>query len=311
MTYPATPTFSLPTAQYLSKAAENITIALDDLGSEPVSGDIQALLRFHYLKLHPVTGEPMLPELINLLYDHLAEFCLKASRLDSAQYSHEFSALQREARQLLRKHKTGGEAGEILAYFLVEAVIGAPQLVAKMDLKTSTKMESLGADGLHFKWNDRDRALDIYSLESKLEDQASDAISNLVTSLEKFHLNDDYLHELRLATAHFKYQDAEMQDAVLRVLRNQEPGVTYRFRHACLAGYDWRGYSGLMGRDVRERVREFRERYQAQKPRLRHLIEKHFPRAVDAAGPLVAFDVFFLPFESVQKFRSAFNEAVR
>lgn len=232
----------MPTAAYLSKATENYVTVLSEDAQQPARDGIQAIVRFHYLKLHPVTGAPMLKELIDVLYDQLGEFCLKASRLHSAETSHQHSALHREARSLLRKYKTGGEAGEILAYFLIESVLGAPQLVAKMDLKTNTKLESFGADGLHFKWNESDRALEIYCVESKLEEEPSAAVSNLVKSLKKFHLNEDYETELRLATAHFKHADAVMQEAVHRVLQNREPNVVYKLRHACLAGYDWKGY---------------------------------------------------------------------
>jgi hypothetical protein len=305
------PISSLPIADYLSKATENYVTVLDGLEPESCGGEIQALARFHYLKLNPITGEPMLQELVDVLYDQLAEYCLKASKLESATYSHQHNTIQREARALLRKHKTGGEAGEILAYFLIESVLGAPQLVAKMDLKTSTNVESLGVDGLHFKWSGTDNALDIYCAESKLEKEPSAAISNAVKSLVGFYHTKGYMNEIRLATAHFKHSDEEMKRQVINILQNRTPSVTYRFRHACLVGYNWKGYVGLAGVDVREREKEFRVRYAAERDRLHNLIRIHFPKAKEAAGTLIAFDVFFLPFQSVQQFRDAFNNAVR
>jgi hypothetical protein len=61
---------------------------------------------------------------------------------------------------------------------------------------------------------------------------------------------------------------------------------------------------------VRKREQQFRERYAVERERLHALIQTHFPKAESAAGSLVAFDVFFLPFQSVQAFRDAFNKAV-
>jgi Cap4 SAVED domain len=52
---------------------------------------------------------------------------------------------------------------------LMECVFGAPQIVAKMDLKTSPKMEVFGSDGIHAKWNASDNCLDLFFGEAKLE----------------------------------------------------------------------------------------------------------------------------------------------
>ena len=252
----------------------------------------------------------MVEQLIDLLYNQLGQFCLKASRSEGSMYQHDAVALHLVARRLLRRANTSGEAGEILIYFLIEAILEAPQLVAKMDLKTNTRFESLGADGLHFKWNPDGKFLDIYCAESKLEMRVSKAVSNLVKSLKKFHLQEDHKNELRLATAHFKHADEQMKGFVTRVLQNRELGITYRLRHACLVGYNWNRYEGLAGSDVMDREAEFRSAYTADRPKLLQLLEKHFHQAADAAGSLVAFEVFFLPFESVQDFRTKFNMLV-
>ena len=55
-----------------------------------------------------------------------------------------------------------GEAGETLLFFLMEAVLGAPQLVAKMELKTNSNDEVKGSDGIHVRWNEQDKLVDLY-----------------------------------------------------------------------------------------------------------------------------------------------------
>jgi hypothetical protein len=293
--------------KYLSKATENYSTCLDALPNENAHAGIAATVRFHYLKLDPVTGNPMFAELARILADQLAEYCFSTRRYESLKHPHEHHNLHGEAREFLRRVKTSGEAGEVLIYFLTEAILGAPQLIAKMQLKTSTKLESFGADGLHIKWNDIAHSLDVYCAEAKLEDRPSDAVANIVRSLSKFHLNEDYKHELRLATAHFKHSDEDVKNAVARILENKEPDIPWKLRHACLVGYDWNGYSNLAGRDLKVMEQQFRNRYMQDRDRLHELLVRHFGK-LDL--PLIAFEIFFLPFRSVQEFRDAFDKAV-
>ncbi|MGF1747094.1 DUF1837 domain-containing protein [Vibrio minamisatsumaniensis] len=54
--------------------------------------------------------------------------------------------MTKEARKLFRHPEIDsenpdrtGEAGELLLFFLIEAILGAPQMVSKMELKTNHK----------------------------------------------------------------------------------------------------------------------------------------------------------------------------
>ena len=55
-----------------------------------------------------------------------------------------------------------GEAGEVLLFFLVEAILEAPQIVAKMELKTNHKDEVKGSDGIHARWNEKLGLVDFF-----------------------------------------------------------------------------------------------------------------------------------------------------
>jgi len=294
-------------SEYLSKGVENYSTCLGALATENAREGIAATVRFHYLKLDSVTGQPRFKELANVLADQLVEYCFSAKRFEKLETPQEHHELHREAREFLRRVKTAGEAGEILIYFLIEAILGAPQLIAKMQLKTSSKLESFGADGIHIKWNELERALEVFCAEAKLERSPADAIANVVGSLQKFHLNADYNHEIRLATAHFKTSEAKVQNAVKRILENKDPDVPWKLRHACLAGYSWDGYVNLKGRDIKALEEEFKERYANDHDRLHELIVRHFGKL---NLPLVAFEIFILPFRNVQEFRDAFDAAV-
>jgi hypothetical protein len=176
-----------------------------------------------------------------------------------------------------------------------------------MELKTNTNLESFGADGVHLRWNDADDVLDIFCAESKLEDTPSDAIAHCAKSIEKFHATEAYRHELKLATAHCKQVDPEFRAILGRIMAGQELGVNYRLRHACLAGYDWKGYANLTGTQLPALEQALKQRYLAHKPALLNLLQTHFGAI---KRPLIAFEVFLLPFRTVQEFRTAFLNAV-
>lgn len=300
------PTLIPPLEKYLSQATESYITCLGSIGDENVDG-VPATARFHHLKLDPVSGKPMFHELAKLLAAQLVNFSFNARRIAPAKHLHEVMLLHQDARDLLRDSATSGEPGEILIYFLIEAILGAPQMIAKLELKTNTRLETFGADGVHIRWNENDDMLEVICAESKLEDQPSDAIAHCAKSIAKFHANEAHRHELKLATAHFKHADDELKDVVSKILSGKDPATRWRLRHACLAGFDWTGYEGLSGKTIKEIEASFKARYNEEKPRLHKLLKTHFS---GIGQPLILFDVFLLPFGRVQDFRDAFLAAV-
>lgn len=98
-----------------------------------------------------------------------------------------------------------------------------------------------------------------------------------------------------------------MREEILRLLDRKRPGGDCRINHACLVGYDWDAYKKL---DVLETTRltaSFRERYLADLPRLTRLVGRRFGAF---ANRRLRFEIFVLPFPTVQSFRDAFNRAV-
>jgi len=128
---------------------------------------------------------------------------------------------------------------------LLEAVLGAPQMVAKMELKTNPRMEGHGSDGIHMKWHETDGKLDIYFGEAKLEKTIYAALDSMVTSIESFHAEGLLQHEFGLVTSHYKHADAKTREAVLQLMDRKVPGADCRINHACLVGYNWDEYKML------------------------------------------------------------------
>jgi Cap4 SAVED domain len=302
---PSAPTFDL--SKYLQASKEACAECLDSLCIEMARGGIRAQVRFQHLRFDPKTGEPMFQRLAECLADHLTTYSFSARRRGKPITDADRHKLHREARDLLRRDPQSGESGEVLIYFLVETILDAPQVVAKMDLKTNRKVESLGSDGIHMNWNASERWLDVYFAEAKLEKSVGAAVSNAVKSLKRFHSERQYEHELRLVTGHFKHADERARRAIVRIIENKELGAECRLRHACLVGYNWPEYKKLPDLIAGELTAEFRKRYDADRERLHELVEKHF---AGFKRKTLEFEIFFLPFASVQEFRDAFYQAI-
>jgi hypothetical protein len=268
----------------------------------------------HHLRFN-ANGQPKVEELCDCLVQHIIHYCLNArtrpsplNEFDSVKYS------QRARKLFIPKGATAddpdetGQAGELLLYFLLETVLGAPQIVAKMDLKTNPSLEVFGSDGIHMTWDDVEQIVNLYLGEAKLYQNVGAAITNALASLESFHVNDMRRHECSMVTAHFKYADAQVQSVVADILDNKVPGSGVRLNHACFIGYNWDEYGKLPpGAAAAALNDEFQKRYLADAPRIHKLLRD---RLDSFARKHLHLNVLFVPFKSVQEFRDAFNRAL-
>lgn len=292
-------------SQYLEASRSKYDACLDSIEHDITLAPYAANARFHHLKLD-ANGQPKVRDLANCLADHVIEYCLSEARRGKAENPHEYARLAREARCLFRLHEAGGESGEMLLYFLLECVLGVPQVVSKMDLKTNRRMEVHGSDGIHMRWHADDECLDLYFGEAKLEQDAASALRNAFSSIESFHGGKLDDHECGLITSHFKWQDEKTRDAVLRFVDRQSPDPDCRVNHACLIGYDWDAYDKLPAGPRIALEKAFKEQYAVDARRLCGLLK----RRLGESSQRLHFEVFFLPFRTVQEFRDAFNDAI-
>lgn len=294
----------------VKQADYNSCIAVVD--HDYVISGLTATIRLHYLKFDG-NGKPMVEALANTLYSYIINYCIAARNREEPLDSQQAALLTREARKLFRHpavtdntpDKTG-EAGELLLYFLLESVLKAPQLVSKMELKTNHKDEVKGSDGMHARWNDEDSLVDFFFGEAKLYQSASSAIASAIESVNQFHDIKMYRHEFTMVTKHFKYADQKTKDAITSMIIHGEPGPDVRVNHACLIGYDFKGYKSLFN-SAPNITEDFCKMFLADSERLVDLFQKRFD-AFDKKH--LNFEVFIIPFPSVVDFRNAFNEAL-
>ncbi len=95
------------------------------------------------------------------------------------------SQLHCNARNTFTDLDNSGEGGELLLYLLAERFLGFPQVLCKMDLKTSAQVHFHGADGV-YATVDNNGVLNLFWGESKLYDEPIKAIRACLASLAPF-----------------------------------------------------------------------------------------------------------------------------
>ena len=160
------------------------------------------------------------------------------------------SILESRARALfIKANQTtnrNGEAGELLLYLLTEWILGAPQLIAKMALKTNPNMPVHGADGVHVRYRESDKKLLLYWGESKLYADVGEAITAAAKSISEALKPQKLQHEINLVQQNIDFSGLkpEEKEALLRYLNPFEE--SYNERHdvtTCLVGFDFDGFA--------------------------------------------------------------------
>jgi hypothetical protein len=224
---------------------------------------------------------------------------LKRKELDE----NDRNALFVEARNLFRKSPKSGQVGEMLVYFLLEAVVRAPQALRKMSLTTNPGEERKGSDGVHIKWNSELNILEVYFSEAKIWSNFAAALKDAFKSIEEFHTNGMKQHELNLFSSHFKILDTELQAKILSYIEGENAPNT-RVNHACLVGFDWDEYKSLDDLRRSAFIAEFEKRYAEWGQSALSKTESHlltFPHKN------LGFEFFFILFKDVQEFRDQFS----
>jgi hypothetical protein len=299
--------------QYISVDKSDLDSCLEVIEHEELIEGITANMRIHHMRFDG-NGRPVVKALAEALYQYIIDYCISCKNRPEQLNMRQAAKLTKEARELFRhptvttqNPDTSGEAGEALLFFLSEAILQAPQVVAKMELKTNHKDEVKGSDGIHMKWNSDDQVVDFYFGESKLYQDVGKAVSAALQSVNDFHDGEMYKHEFNMVTKHFKYADEEVRECVKDLIKFGEPGPGVRINHACLIGYDWTEYGSNPTTDIKNHVTEFRSRLLSDGSRLAKILNSRFSKFEKKH---LRFEVFFIPFPSVRDFRNAFNEAL-
>lgn len=299
--------------RYLSVDKESYDSCIGCLEHNYKINDYNANIRLHYLKFDG-NGRPMVKALANLLYEFIIEYCISSANRPDQLTPRAAARLTKEARSLFRHPEIDennpdrtGEAGELLLFFLIEAILGAPQMVSKMELKTNHKDEVKGSDGIHAKYNSEDNLVDFFFGEAKLYVDANSAIQAALNSIDDFHSIEMHKHEFTMVTKHFKYSNTETKNALSSLIISGEPGPNARLNHACLIDYNYKDFITLGSGNSSAITDSFISMFQKEGGRLTASLQT---KISNMNCNYLSFEFFFLPFPSVDDFRNAFNNAL-
>lgn len=297
-----------PLADYLQACQKRFNTCISELNHPVTIPGIQADVTFHYVKFDPTDKQPKFGLLAKALAKHIVRYCLsartRADVRDRAGFEDDEGELFMLARDMFRKIKDAGEVGELLLFFLLEAALGAPQVVCKMELKTNPADEVKGTDGIHVKWDAENGHLDVYLGESKLHQDLGKAIKDALQSVSKFHYENRLDEELHLVTSHFKFLDDSFKKAVTSWVNRETAESECHIIHACLIGWDWKQYSRLE-KDRDALFDEFEQQYREHANVIGTKLQSSFK---GYSHDHLSFHFLFLPFASVGEFREAFYE---
>jgi hypothetical protein len=281
-------------------------------GAHSLNG-IEGTTHLHYIRFDG-NGEILLGGLAELMYQHAIDYCISARDRPTSLTAPEAARLTKEARKLfihppasVEDPDQTGEAGEMLLYLLMETILKAPQVVAKMELKTNPSLEINGSDGIHMAWNEADSIVDVYFGESKIYQDLGGAMSAALKSIDAFHEKDLCRHEFLMVTKHFKHSNSKVRDAVGELLTDGVPSSGVRINHACLIGFNWKDYTDIFSCPGSSRLDELKAKYANDAQRILSICET---KLASFKNKHVRLAVFFMPFRNVQELRDAFNHAL-
>jgi len=264
-----------------------------------------ASVRLHFIR-HDAGGQIPLGKVVDTLISYITHFCLTSARradLDEQARNRAFV----EAKRLFRDSPNTGQPGELLVYFLIEAVLQAPQVLKKMLITTNPNDERKGSDGVHIRWAAEGDLLEVIFAEAKLFKDFQSALSRAFTSITDFHNSATKGLEINYFLNTFSLLDAEQQQVITSYVEGANKGKCQEV-HVCLIGHTWAEYECLSTPEKKKFLAEFDARYRVWalavlKPALDAEL-KAFTHSH------LRFEFFFLPFASVDNFRELFLESL-
>jgi hypothetical protein len=261
-------------------------------------------IRLHFVK-PDASGEPRFQELARLLARYITVYCIRAERLKNLSPT-EHTEMVMQARDLFRMSEGTGQAGELLVYFLMETVLGAPQAIKKMPMTTNTAEERKGSDGVHLLWDEANGVLEFMFAESKIWKSFSDALRDAFKSMEEFHDSRTKRHEVNTFTSGYSNLDPELQKKVVSYIEGPDASKS-RYAHACLIGFEWDEYQSLNDGRRSDFIKEFVDRYRAWAVSTKGSLNN---KVKNFKHKHLRLEFFMLPFKDVEAFRAWFYESL-
>lgn len=165
--------------------------------------DTKRSIRLHVLKSDH-NGRPQVNLMVSHICDVVIDYCLPRKQVQQAiDHFHQTSSTQRisalktEAKKLFTDISNSGEGGELLLFILTESVLGYPQVLSKMSLKTSSRMHVHGLDGIYVSCTGSPALLRLHFGESKLHKDPAKSVREATSSIASMLSDEGFLKSAR------------------------------------------------------------------------------------------------------------------
>lgn len=260
-------------------------------------------------------GKVRVARLAEYMRNALTNYAIPRSRIDEAKArdakfkdTTASTRLHYEAKSAFTDLDNSGEGGELLLYLLAERFLKIPQIMCKMDLKTSSHVHYHGADGVYAAV-DSAGLLNLYWAESKLYDNVTSAITDCLKSLGPFLLENDSESSKRERDLLLLRDKADLSSEALTTAlkdyfdRSKPRSNRVRYGGIALVGFD----SSIYPTDGKAAVEKLVE--EATKAISKW--SEHIAKRI-SEEKLESFDIHFLciPLPSAEELRSEFKKAL-
>ncbi len=203
-------------------------------------------------------GDIRLDDFIEFIIRHIIQYVIPRSKILEARQKDQESGLDthmvslyREAEKLFTPLQKTGEGGEMLLFILGEVLLGLPQLLCKMSVKTAGGVHFHGADGVHVGVSDDN--LELYWGESKFYNTFDGGIAACLNSISPILKREEGadLEDLLLLQNYLDLGNAEYTGAIKHILNKDNSGFNaVKYCGLCLIGFDDDIYSATTTKEA-------------------------------------------------------------
>ena len=299
-----------------------LSALIKTLGPPVTCNEGRVTIRAHYLPFR--NGKPRTGELLDVIRGYICNFALSRAEIEAVHKQAltatpqermiAYNKLRDEAADLfIRAQKStnrNGECGELLLYLLTEWILEAPQVMAKMSLKTNAQMPVHGSDGIHIKYDEASDSLIFLWGEAKLHATVGGAIASAVESIASTLEYDKLKQDINLIRRYVSLSglSTTAQQRIVEYLDPLNPCYEKKVdASVCLIGFNFDGFAKLASVPSSE-----------LELTLTNLLNSAIAAAkTDLEARLLAagvthhmMDVFFLPVISVDQLRVDFQNRI-
>ena len=291
---------------------QDLSAYLLEVCGEEIVDNTKATISVHMLRVDG-NNRPRVRDFANFVTDCMIDYCIPPTEIREAlekdaenHTTINIMKLRRKAGALFTNLSTTGEGGEMILSIMAQRILGMPQVLCKMPLKTNPNVHYHGADGIYGEYDSRTSKFYLYWGESKLYDDIGQAMTDCFDSIKKLLIDENGMgteRDLTLFRDNLDFDNEELENAIVAYLDpDNEEHLSLEYRGVCLVGYteeaypkDFSGIEGEIQKTISEKLEMFKSKVS------RRLISR---------TPLdqIVIKVLIVPFSNVEDFRKNFLE---